>query len=54
MEQNGEHLLVNILIYHMHQTEQYARRYDVMNMASESEDFGTGEKRGGEVNLVQI
>ena len=33
MEQNEEHIMMNILIYYTHETELYAWRYDVMNMA---------------------
>ena len=35
MEQNEEHLMKNILIYHMHETELRMQSYDAMNMALE-------------------
>ena len=34
MKQNEEHLVMNISIYHACKTEQYAMRYDVMNIAT--------------------
>ena len=34
MEQNEEHLMVNILTYYMHETVQYPMRYDAMNMGT--------------------
>ena len=33
MDCNVEHMMMNILIYYTHETEEYAWRYDVMNMA---------------------
>ena len=33
-EENGEHLVANISIYHARKTELYAMRYDAMNMRS--------------------
>ena len=35
MEQNEEYLMMNISIYHAHETEQYAKSYEVMNRAPE-------------------
>ena len=34
MEQNEEHLVMNILLYRAHESEQYARRYAMMNRAT--------------------
>ena len=34
VEQNEEHLVANISIYHARKTEQYAMRYDAMNRAT--------------------
>ena len=48
MEQNEEHLEVNISIYYTDGTEQYARSYDAMNRAIICENFGTWQKMRGE------
>ena len=33
MEQNEEHIIMNNLIYHTHETELRMRSYDMLNMA---------------------
>ena len=37
MAQNEEHLEANISICHAHETEQYAKNYEVMNRVPEYE-----------------
>ena len=49
MEQNEEHILMNILIYHAHEKELRWRSYDAMNMSKNTADL-----EGFGVNLVQI
>ena len=48
MEQNEEHLVMNISIYQARKTEQYAMRYAMMNRATYCEKFGTWQKTRGE------
>ena len=50
MEQNEEHILMNILIYSTHKTEQYATSYGMMNMGLKHE----GEKTYWENDLVKV
>ena len=41
MEQNEEHLEMNISKYYTHETELYTESYDVMKYATEYEKHGT-------------
>ena len=43
MEQNEEHILMNILTYYTHKTKQCAWSYDAMNRAIKYADLGKNE-----------
>ena len=43
MEQNEEHIMMNILIYYAHETEQYSESYDAMNRAKKYADLEKNE-----------
>ena len=46
LEQNVEHLEVNISIYYTHETELYAESYDALNRSISCKKLGDLEKSG--------
>ena len=51
MEQNEEHIMMNILIYHAHETELRTQSYGMMNIAPECKNIRDLDEKTG-VNLV--
>ena len=44
MEKNEEHIMMNILIYYTHKTEQHTWSYDAVNMDTFDENLKTWQK----------
>ena len=54
MEQNEEHLEMNISIYYTHETELYAESYDAMNMSMYCKNLRTWSIFGGRSQPPEI